>query len=112
MDRFPHFDEISPSDAGFRCIHPCKGEDYQRCTRTVNEADRRTANQMKARIIFLVSPPTELLQDLLKYAELCCCKLSHRKNAKKLGRLQKAAVTWLAGLIDPPNAAVLKRTWL
>jgi hypothetical protein len=106
MDRFPHFDEISPSDAGFCCIHPCKGEDYRRCTRTVNQADRRAANQIKARIILLVSPPTELLQDLLTYAELCCCKLSHRKNAKKLGVLQKAAVTWLAELIGPLNAAV------
>jgi hypothetical protein len=106
MDRFPHFDEISPWDTGFCCIHPCKGEDYRRCTRTVDQADRGTANQTKARIILLGSSPTELFQDLLKYAELCCRKLSHRKNAKKLGRLHRAAVTWLAVLIGPLDAAV------
>lgn len=108
MDRFPHFDEISPWDTGFCCIHPCKGDDYRRCTRIINQADRVAANQTKARIILLGFPRTELFQDLLKYAELCCCKLSHRKNAKKLGRLHRAAVTWLAELIGPLDAAVLE----
>jgi hypothetical protein len=106
MDRFPPFNDISPCDTGFCCIHPCIGENYRRCTRPINQADRRTADQMKARMIVLRSPPTELLKDLSKYAELCCCKNSHRKNAKKLGRLQRAAVLWLAELIGPSNAAV------
>ena len=70
----------------------------------MNQADRRMADQTNARIVLLESPPAELLKNLLAYAELCCCKFSHRRNAKKLGYLRRAAVTWLAELIGHLNA--------
>ena len=104
MDRLPHFYDISPWDIGFCCIHPCNGEDYRRCTSIVNQSDRRMGDQTKARIVLLEPPLGEPLKDVLAYAELCCCKFSRRRNAKKLGRLRRAAVTWLAELIGPLNA--------
>lgn len=48
-------------------------------------------------------------QDLRKFAELCCCKQSHRSTAKKLGRLDELACKWLVELTGHPNAVLTER---
>lgn len=39
-----------------------------------------------------------LLPDLRKYTELCCCKQPHKNKARKAGRLDIMALEWLSEL--------------
>lgn len=111
MPGFLRFQDFSPYDATFTGIHSCKGEEYQRCSHIVNRQDRDTAAKLSLKIQLLEDG---LLQDLRQYAELCCCKQSHRKRARKVVRLDRMALEWLSELAghlyqNPTTAAGLTR---
>jgi hypothetical protein len=72
MLNFLPFEDIDTCSLSFTCIHPCKGEEYQRCTRIVNRADRLAAAKLKSKIMLRDRCPGNIQQDLRNYAELCC----------------------------------------
>ena len=109
MPNFPSFEAIDTCSLSFTCIHPCKGEEYRRCARIVNRADRSAAAELKSKILLRERSPDNLQQDLGKYAELCCCKQSHRSTAKKFGRFDELACKWLVELTGYPNAVLTER---
>ena len=109
MSNFPSFADIDTSSPSFTCIHTCKGEEYRRCAHVVNRADRFAAAELKSKIKLRKLDPNNLRQDLRKYAELCCCKQSHRSTAKKLGRFDELACKWLMEVAGYPNPMVAER---
>ena len=109
VSNFPSFEAIDTRSLSFTCIHPCKGEEYRRCAHIVNRADRFAAAELKANIMLREPNADNLQQNLRRYAELCCCKQSHRNTAKKLGRFNELACKWLVELTGYPNAVLTER---
>jgi T5orf172 domain len=95
---FPSFYKFSPDDDRFTCIHPCKTKGFQRCKSRVSRDDRVAAAGLRTDLASLAVEEGQLEQTLERYAALCCCKRSHRDDAKELGRFQVVVSEWLAEL--------------
>jgi hypothetical protein len=120
MADFPNIHDFRPTDLGFTCIHPCKrkaDEPPRRCSRAVNRNDRTSADNLRSEIMVHDGHGKHIRQLLVNYAELCCCKQTHRKNAFKLGRYYEVATNWQlelfghrdGGLTVVPSLPLLQR---
>lgn len=96
--RFPSFYSNSLDVDPFTCIHPSKNKGYPRCKNPVNYADRVEAAALRKALLSLSVEEGQLVQNLQRYAELCCCKRSHRGDAKELGVYRRVAIEWFADL--------------
>lgn len=120
MTDFPKIHDYRPMDLSFTCIHPWKRsatEPPRRCSRVVNRSDRISADTLRSGIMVDDGRGKHIRQLLINYAELCCCKQNHRKNALKLGRCDEVASNWLlelfghrdGGLTVVPSLPLLQR---
>jgi len=120
MTDFPKIHDFRPMDLSLTCIHPCKrspDEPPRRCSRVVNGSDRISADTLRSGIMVDDGRGKHVRQLLINYAELCCGKQNHRKNALKLGRCDKVASKWLlelfghrdGGLTVVPSLPLLQR---